>query len=199
MLGCRIGIALLLGLASAATLAREIRNAAFAESAIVELSGQRMGLAGLSAVERNYLSFYAVGLYVPKPNPDAQALARGTEPCRIALQWLAPSVSAEAARAYWLEEFTRSVGNAQALEHLNATVNRFVTAAGPAVKGDVLIVDYDPELGLALTRNGAPVGRFPGVEFARALIGIWFGDKAPSDRRQELLGQSETAATARAP
>lgn len=191
----RIALALLLlGTTSFAYAAREIRSASFEDSVTVALNGQRMGLAGVSAVERNYLTFYAVGLYVPKPNPDAAALGRGTEPCRIALQWLAPSVSADAARAYWMEEFKRSSGTAQQFAHLTGMINRFVTAAGSAVKGDVLAIDYDPESGLALSRNGAQVGRYPGVEFARAVIGIWLGEQAPAERREELLGRAQPAA-----
>jgi hypothetical protein len=198
MLSRRLVWALLLcALASSSpVLARELRGAAFEESVGVALNGQRMGLAGISAVERNYLSLYAVGLYVTQSKPDPAQLAKGQVACRIALQWLAPSVNAEAARTYWMEEFNRSTGGAAAVEHLSLMINRFISAASPAARGDILLLDYDPEMGLALTRNGTQVARYPGVEFARAVLGIWLSDKAPADRREELLGRAQpTTAT----
>lgn len=193
MLDRRIVWAFVLALVACAVQAKDIRSVSFEDSVVVSLSGQRMGLAGVSAVERNYLSFYAIGLYVPKGNPDARALSHGTEACRIALQWLAP-VSNETAKTYWTDEFKRSLGDPQALSRLDATIGRFIAAASPAARGDILILDYDPDSGLAMTRNGAVVARYPGVEFARAVLGIWFGDKAPSDRREELIGRAEPAA-----
>jgi hypothetical protein len=193
MRGRSLGLALLLAIAATPCIARDIRATSFEESATVPLNGLRMGLAGVSAVERNYLSFYTVGLYVPKSNPDPHELARGSAACRIALQWVAPKVSAEAAKTYWTEEFARSIGDAQGVAHLNAAIARFVSAAAPVQKGDVMLIDYDPESGLALTRNANPPVRFAGVEFARALLGIWFGDRAPAERRDELLGRIETS------
>jgi len=192
-----LAFGLLLGLAAFATAeAREIRATSFEESVVVPLNGLKMGLVGVSAVERNYLSFYTIGLYVPKANPDAQALASGNAACRIALQWVAPGVTTDAAKAYWNEEFTRSVGGAQALAQLNGMITRFVTASSPLQKGDTLLIDYDPEGGMALTRNGQAVGRYPGVDFARALLGVWFGTRAPADRREELLGHLDPGAKA---
>ena len=197
---CTLAFGLLLGLAAFATAeAREIRATSFEEGVVVPLNGMKMGLAGVSAVERNYLGFYTIGLYVPKPNPDARELAAGNAACRIALQWVAPGVSVDAAKAYWNEEFTRTLGTPQALAHLNAMITRFETAASPAQKGDVLLIDYDPESGLALTRNGQTVARYPGVEFARAVLGIWFGAHAPTDRREELLGHVDPGAAAKQP
>ena len=192
---------LLLGVAASMSCAsaRDIRATSFEEGVVVPLNGMKMGLAGVSAVERNYLSFYTIGLYVPKPNPDARELASGNAACRIALQWVAPTVTVDAAKAYWNEEFARSTGSPQALAHLNAVITRFVTAASPAQKGDILLIDYDPEGGIALTRNGQPVARYPGVEFARAVLGVWFGERAPADRREELLGHADPAAAAKHP
>ena len=194
MRGGHVVFALVFGWLAATAQAREIRATSFEEQVVVPLNGLKMGLAGVSAVERNYLSFYTIGLYVPKANPDPRALASGNAACRIALQWVAPSVSVDASKAYWNEEFTRSVGGAQALAHLNAMITRFVTAASPAQKGDILLIDYDPEGGIALTRNGQAVARYPGVEFARAILGVWFGERAPADRREELLGHVDAAA-----
>ena len=55
------------------------------------------------------------------------------------------------------------------------------------------MIDYDPELGLAVSRNGGAASRYTGIGFARAVLGIWLGPKAPKARREELLGKVQPA------
>jgi len=177
---------LLLMLPLASPVAREFKGVEFEETAR-QGSGITLPLKGLSEVDHNYLPFYAVALYAGQSKPDPRQLAQGQLHCRIELRWLINAVSTELADQYWEQEFTRSLGDKALVEHLRAAIRRFSGLSHDAVRAESLTIDYDPELGLAVSRNGAAAVRFPGVEFSRALLGVWLGPKAPTARRDELL------------
>jgi hypothetical protein len=124
-------------------------------------------------------------------------------PCRIELRWLINTVTPELADQYWEQEFTRSLGENALSEPLKPTIRRFAGMSHGAVRAESLTIDYDPELGLAVSRNGAAAVRFPGVQFSRALLGIWLGPTAPAGpprRAADQRGRERASRTAiRAP
>ena len=178
---------LLLALPLAVLGAREFKGVEFEEDAR-QASGITLPLKGLTEVSHNYLPFYAAGLYASQKKPDARQLAQGQVHCRIELRWLISSVGPELADTYWEQEFARSLGDKALVEHLRPAIRRFAGLSHDAARAESLTIDYDPELGLAVSRNGAAAVRFPGVEFSRALLGIWLGGTAPAARKDELLG-----------
>ena len=180
---------LLLLLPLAAWAAHEFKGVEFEDTAR-QASGATLPLKGLTEVSHNYLPFYAAALYAGQGKPDARQLAMGQVPCRIELSWLINAVPAELADQYWEQEFSRSLGDKALVEHLRPAIHRFSGMTHEAARAESLIVDYDPEVGLAVSRNGAAAVRFPGVEFARALLGIWLGPQAPTGRREELLART---------
>jgi hypothetical protein len=182
MLAC-----LLLALPLAAFAAHEFKGVEFEENAR-QASGITLPLKGLTEVSHNYLPFYAAGLYVGQKKADARQLAQGQFPCRIELRWLISNVGADLADAYWEQEFSRALGDKALVEHLRPAIRRFSGLSHDAVRAESLTIDYDPDLGLAVSRNGTAAVRFPGVEFSRALLGVWLGASAPAGRRDELLG-----------
>ena len=189
-------LALLLCVAAAlpaAAAVREFRGMPF-EEGVVQGNGTRLGLVGLTEVGRNYLPFYAASLYLPGNTSDPAQVSSGLMPCRIELRWLAASVPADIARAYWDDEFKRVLGSESALDALRPSINRFVVTTFAAQRGDSLLIDYDPELGMAVSRNGGAASRYAGIEFSRAVLSIWLGPKAPKARREELLGKAQPPA-----
>jgi hypothetical protein len=66
-----------------------------------------------------------------------------------------------------------------------------IKTIGSTVKGDIITLDYLPELGTKLTVNGASQGKaIPGADFYATILKIFVGDK-PVDAmlKQGLLGQ----------
>ena len=177
---------LLLALPLAAFAAHEFKGVEFDDDAR-QATGNRLPLKGLTEVDHNYLPLYAAGLYAGQKNPDARQLAQGQLPCRVELRWLINAVTPELADAYWDQEFARSLGDKAVVDQLKPSIRRFAGLSHAAARGESLTIDYDPELGLAVSRNGAAAVRFPGVQFSRALLGIWLGPQAPQARRDELL------------
>ena len=60
-------------------------------------------------------------------------------------------------------------------------------------KGDVILLDFLPEAGTAVSVNGQAKGKpIPGEDFYRALLRIWLGDKpVDGDLKKGMLGQAQ--------
>jgi hypothetical protein len=145
-------------------------------------------LSGNTVVSRRYLPFYAVALYVGRGPVDVAALGKGHVACRIAIRWLVPNVSAADANAYWREQFGKVVPDPLTRQRLEPAFARVAAAFGAAARGDELTLDYHPERGLRVWRNGTVAGQFAGLELNRTVLSLWLGAQAPSDLRNALLG-----------
>jgi len=75
-----------------------------------------------------------------------------------------------------------------ARERLESSFARIIAAFGEAKRGDTLLLDYHPERGLRVWRNGSVVGQFAGLELNRMVLSLWLGPQVPSDLRNPLLG-----------
>lgn len=159
----------------------------FVDYVLIEDWAVPLRLSGNTVVSRRYLPFYAVGLYVGRGPVDAAGLARGLTPCRIAIRWLVPKVAAADADAYWREQFGKSIQDPLARQRLEPAFARIANAFGEAARGDELLLDYHPERGLRVWRNGTVAGQFAGLELNRAVLSLWVGPHAPSDLRNALL------------
>jgi len=160
----------------------------FVDYVLIEDWALPLRRSGNTVVSRRYLPFYAVALYVGRGPVDATALAKGHVACRIAIRWLVPKVSAADADAYWREQFGKAVPDALARQRLEPSFARIAAAFGEAARGDELMLDYHPERGLRVSRNGAVAGQFAGLELNRTVLSLWLGPQAPSDLRNALLG-----------
>lgn len=88
------------------------------------------------------------------------------------------------------EEFSKSIANVVRLGQVFAD-------AKTLVKGDVITIDYIPNVGVILSHKGKQVGEpFKEQEFHTLLFKNWFGPK-PADEalRKALLGEASTANT----
>jgi hypothetical protein len=129
---------------------------------------------------------YAGALYAPTEVAADQVLDADV-PKRLELHYLL-DISAD--------DFRRS-GNAllekqQDPEVLAALADRlevFNAAYRDVREGDRYALEYHPELGTRLLKNGEELVRVPGLDFARAYFGIWLHPEEPlsSRFRNDLL------------
>ena len=58
-------------------------------------------------------------------------------------------------------------------------------------EGDKINLDYIPGKGVRVTKNGDVKGTVPGLDFKKALFGIWFGTPPVQESlKKEMLGKS---------
>jgi hypothetical protein len=60
----------------------------------------------------------------------------------------------------------------------------------PIKEGDKINLDYIPGKGVRVTKNGDVKGTVPGLDFKKALFGIWFGTPPVQESlKKEMLGK----------
>jgi hypothetical protein len=129
---------------------------------------------------------YAGVLYAPGEVPDAELLEQDV-PKRLELHYFV-KIRAEDFR----ESGTRLLQRQQAPEVLEGLADRLAqlnAAYEDVVEGDRYALEYHPETGTRLLKNGRELVRVPGRDFARAYFGIWLDPEDPlsSHFRNDLL------------
>jgi hypothetical protein len=183
---------LLLALAAAPLCAAEAdtRAPVFEPYVRIEDWDLPLRLSGTAVVSRRFLPFYSVALYVGRDAADPDKLLRGMMPCRVAIHWLAPSVSASDAAAYWHERLSQGITDAQTRNRLRPSIERLIRAFGAAQRDDTLVLEYHPDRGLRVWSNGKAKGQFAGLDLNSAVLAIWLDPKVPAEVRHALLGMA---------
>lgn len=190
--GFRPALLVLLALALSSPARAEVREVPgipipIDDYALIEDWDLPLRLSGATVVQRSFLPLFAIALYVDKGEIDGAALANGMEPCRFALHWLTPELPAHDALAYWNSRFDAAIADPAQRERLRPSLERVANAFGGAHRGDVLVLDYHPDRGLRVVRNGTPAGQFAGLELNRAVLSLWLGPRTPTEVRNALL------------
>jgi hypothetical protein len=134
---------------------------------------------------------YLAGLYLPrKAASGADAMAEAG-PKRLQVRMLMNGPSDEFAKAFTggIRKRTPPEQVAAMQDRIDA-FDRTLRAVGDVKKGDVVNLDYTPDVGLTMTLNGKPCGHpVPGADLYAALLGIFVGDR-PVDAKLKagLLG-----------
>jgi hypothetical protein len=171
---------------------RSMHGVALPQFVHVPTLDAHLRLAGAAVVDRHYLPFQVVALYVGREAADAQLLASGLGRCRVEIHWLGPALDPAAASDWWQAQFARAQPDAAARLRLEDALRRVAASAGDAQRGSVLTIDYDPDAGLFVSRGDGQPARFAGLELARTVLAIWLGPGA-GDTRAELVGTASAA------
>jgi hypothetical protein len=176
-------LALLLGLPASATV--RISGIEFAPSVTIgssEVPLRGGGLFRYAVVFRVYTG----ALYVPGDVPAGEILEADV-PKRLELHYLMAIAG---------EDFRRS-GNAllekqqepEVLANLAERLETFNAAYRDVEAGDRYALEYHPDTGTRLLKNGEELVRVPGRDFARAYFGIWLDPREPLSAtfRDDLL------------
>jgi len=105
------------------------------------------------------------------------------------MHFLYDGVSAEDIVEAWNEGFEKTTGgNAGPLADRIQTFNGYFS--GEAKKNDVYDFVYVPGKGVRTVLGGREMGTIPGLNFKKALFGIWLGEE-PADKslKKGMLGR----------
>lgn len=168
--------------------AKEISGVNVAES--VALGGKNLVLNGAGTRTKMMFDIYVAALYRSEKSKQAETVLADVSARRVAL-YIVFGLKSEKL----LEAFTSGIAANQTsaqLLALDAPLKKFaaIFAAIPEVKkGDVILLDYLPEVGTKVIVNGVERGVIAGVEFNRALLSVWLGNKpVDADLKKDLLG-----------
>ncbi len=145
-------------------------------------------LNGTGVRKKFWFKIYAMGLYLKKKSNNAQEILNADEPMAIRMNFIYNGVSAKKMRNAWNEGFEKSThGNIAPIKDKIAKFNSLFNVE--VKKGYVYDLIYSPEKGTSVYLNGKLLGTIKGLDFKKALFGIWIGDK-PINKglKKKLLG-----------
>ena len=131
---------------------------------------------------------YVGGLYLPGKQNDADSVINADEPMAVKLCFVSGLVTSEKLEASIRDGFTKTTkGNAPVLEK---RIDAFITVFTEKVnKGDIYDLIYVPGHGTEVFRNGNLLSTTKGLDFKKALFGIWLGNEpAHKNLKKCMLG-----------
>ena len=154
-----------------------------------EFNDQKLVLNGAGIREKYWMNMYVGGLYLPKKTNDAKAIINKDETMMIQLQIVSGLISSKKMNTAVDEGFDKSTnGNTSKLD---TRIQQFKNVFKEEIKkGDTYNIIYIPRKGTVVYKNGKMSSTIKGLDFKKALFGIWFGDQpADANLKKAMLGK----------
>jgi len=134
------------------------------------------------------MKVYVAALYLKAKSSDAAAIVNADEPMAIKLQITSGLITPEKMKDAIDEGFEKSMGGNVA--PLKAKIDAFTSVFKDLSSGVTYDYVYVPGKGVEIYKNGALASTIAGLEFKKALFGIWLGkDPAQTDLKEKMLGR----------
>jgi len=167
------------------SFAKEVAGVNLNES--MKLDSQSLVLNGAGIREKFFVNVYACGLYTSAKTTNAAQIINDDKPMAIQLVITTGLVSKEKMQKAMIEGFENSTNGKMAA--LQSKIDQFNKCfSDEIVKKDNFIISYIPKTGVQVKKNGVLKGTIQGLDFKKAVFGIWLGDKpADDDLKDDLL------------
>ncbi len=155
----------------------------------VSFEGEKLVLNGVGVREKFWMDMYAGALYLNSKSSDAKSIINAKDPMAIKLHMVSSLITSEKMIDAVNEGFENSTnGKTSAISSEIAKFKAFFS--DEINKEDVFDIVYIPAKGVLVFKNGKELGSIKGMEFKKALFGIWLSDK-PADKKlkQGMLGK----------
>lgn len=148
---------------------------------------------GAGLRKRAFFKVYAMALYLPEKQVEADAVLSTKGAKRVSISLLRDLTAQQFAEA--LHDTVADNHTEAEMETLKDRLKLFSEAmlsVGEAKTGTSVLIDWIPESGTRLSVNGQAKGKdIAGEDFYRALLKIWLGNKpVQDDLKQALLGKA---------
>ena len=155
----------------------------------MEKDGTSLVLNGAGVRTKWMMDIYVGGLYLEAPSADAAAIVAADEPMALRLHMVSGMITSERMEEATRDGFKNTVGKDPG--DLGPLIEEFIAVfKEPIAEGDIFDIVNEPGTGLRVFKNGELKSTVAGgVEFKKALFGIWLGDKpADSGLKKGMLG-----------
>jgi len=169
---------------AAATGTVEIAGVHFAHESLA--GDERLELRGAALLRwRRVLKAYVAALYLPPLTPDRDALADVPKRLEIEYFWAIRAEDLSRAADQLLSERL----DEETFATLRTRLDQLHAAYESIEAGDRYALEYRPQAGTELSKNGRPLAVIPGADFSAAYFSMWLGEN-PIDAglRDRLLG-----------
>jgi len=145
-------------------------------------------LNGGGVREKMWIDVYVAGLYLPAKSSNATEIVQGDNPAAMRLHIVSGMVNSENMSESVHEGFEKSTAGAVAplKDKIEAFINVF---AEPIKVDDVFKLIYIPGEGVKIYKNDVYKSTVSGLDFKKALFGIWLGENpVSSSLKKGMLG-----------
>ncbi len=154
----------------------------------VEVGSATLELNGGGVREKYWIDLYAAALYVTKKTDEPGKIVYANDEQAIHIKIISSSVT----RERFIESVNEGFKNAGHGKATDAEIKKFMGFFSDEFKiGDKINLEFIPEKGVTVKKNGTAKGTIPGLDFKKALFAIWLGSKpASADLKQGMLGKN---------
>ncbi|GAA0871949.1 chalcone isomerase family protein [Gangjinia marincola] len=155
----------------------------------VTFGESQLMLNGAGVREKMWIDLYAGGLYLMNKSGDANKIIAADETMAIKLHIVSRLISSDKMIDAVNEGFENSTkGNTAPIADKIKTFKGFFM--DEISREDVFDITYQPSRGVVVYKNGKEKGVVEGMDFKKALFGIWLSSKpADDDLKKAMLGK----------
>lgn len=137
--------------------------------------------------KKYFMSLYAAALYIPSKTTNAQTIINQNTESAVRINIVSKMVT----RDRFVETVRDGFATSTEGKATQAEIDALMALFKEEFKiGDDIILAYRPNIGVEVHMNGKRLGIVKGLDFKKALWGIWLGSKpADSSVKKGLLGQ----------
>jgi hypothetical protein len=159
-----------------------------------KLGTSELVLNGAGLRKKAFFKIYVVGLYLTEKRKSAADVFALAGPKRASITLMRNLPARELADA--LKDGIRVNNSPEEQQALKGRVEELVAnllALRPGNKGDVITIDWLPDVGTLVVLNGAVKGNpIPGYDLYGAFLRVWLGERPTSaGLKKALLGQTD--------
>lgn len=145
-----------------------------------------LSLQGAGVRDKFFMDLYLASLYTQKPYHDAFTLVNADEPMAMTLHIVSSLITSEKMEEATKEGFLNATGGNTA--PLQTKIDAFIqTFKEPIAINDRYEFFYQPAKGVSIVKNGSLKTTIEGLEFKKALFGIWLGEKPAQESLKKAL------------
>jgi Chalcone isomerase-like len=185
----KISAVLLLAFVCVSTgVAKEIEGVQLPETAT--FGGEELVLNGGGVRIKLHMDQYVGGLYLKQKSQDATRIIEADEPMAICLHIISSMVTSERMAKSTEEGFEASTGGKTA--PIRDKIDSYIALFKEGIqKGDSYDLVYLPGKGVQAYKNSKLVSSIPGLDFKKALFGIWLCEKPTinTSLKEGMLGR----------
>ncbi|PRX42805.1 chalcone isomerase family protein [Salegentibacter salegens] len=155
----------------------------------LEYGSEELILNGAGVREKFWMDMYAGGLYLKTKSGDASEIMNKDEAMAIKLHIVSKMITSQRMMDAVNEGFENATGGNTA--PISAEIKKFISFFEDEInKGDIFDLVYLPNKGSVIYKNGKESGTIQGMEFKKALFGIWLSNEpADDDLKEGMLGE----------
>jgi len=156
--------------------------------ATLKVKENTITLNGGGIREKYWIDLYVGGLYLSTKSSKAQEVIDADEPMAIYMEIVSTLITSEKMIEAVEEGFEKATnGNTDGIKNKIASFQKAFSE--PIKENDKYTIAYSAEGGVSVSKNGKHIVSIEGLDFKKALFGIWLcDDPADDDLKQGMLG-----------